>query len=273
MILVTGATGNVGGELVRLLSGAVFLMSGFQDMPGVLAEIRRAGVTHVVQLSGSSATAADTSNAISRYMIASESAVQQSGVPWTILRPSGFMSNALQWAPQLRAGDVVRAPFAGVRIAVVDPLDIAAVAAQALRSDGHESNIYRLSGPESLLPAERLRTLSAVLDRELRFEGQSDAEARTEMSSSMPTEYVDAFFSFYIDLFAAAIAAALSAGCASLPWDSLNDRHLQSQTEGVRDCAAWYRALDERTDDGPCSAGRPPRVESARARPPGRSPP
>ena len=31
-----------------------------------------------------------------------------------------------------------------------------------------------------------------LFDRELRFEGQSDAEARTEMSSSMPTEYVDA---------------------------------------------------------------------------------
>ena len=31
---------------------------------------------------------------------------------WTVLRPSGFMSNALRWLPQLRAGDTVREPFA-----------------------------------------------------------------------------------------------------------------------------------------------------------------
>jgi uncharacterized protein YbjT (DUF2867 family) len=240
MILVTGATGNVGGELVRALveagevvralsrgersalpagveavagdldrpdslSGAltavrgVFLLPGFRDMPGVLAEIRRAGVERVVLLSGSSAPAGDMSNAISRYMIRSEAAVRESGVPWTVLQPSGFMSNALQWAPQLRAGDVVRAPFAGVRIATIDPYDIAAVAARALLSDEHEGSSYRLSGPEALLPADRVRVLGAVLGRDLRFEGQSDAEARAEMSATTPPEYVDAFFSFYAD--------------------------------------------------------------------------
>src|SRR5436305_1157309 len=217
MFLVTGATGNVGSELVRSLARAgdevrawtrasgqaslpagvegvtgdlddpgtlspaltgvrgVFLMSGFRDMPGVLAEIRRAGVQRVVQLSGSSAVASDTSNAISRYMIASETAVRESGAPWTILRPRGFMSNVLQWAPQLRGGDVVRAPFAGVRIAVIDPYDIAAVAAQALRSDAHEGQAYPLTGPESLLPADRVRTLGAVLDRELRSDARPAA--------------------------------------------------------------------------------------------------
>jgi len=38
-----------------------------------------------------------------------------------------------------------------------------------------------------------------VLGRELRFEGQSDTEARAEMSAAMPAEYVDAFFSFFAD--------------------------------------------------------------------------
>jgi uncharacterized protein YbjT (DUF2867 family) len=116
--LVTGATGNVGGEVVRALiesdeevraltrgprppslpseaeavtgdldrpetlSGAlagargVFLLPGYRDMPGVLAEIRAAGVEHVVLLSGSSAASGDTSNAVSAYMIASEAAVR-----------------------------------------------------------------------------------------------------------------------------------------------------------------------------------------------------
>jgi uncharacterized protein YbjT (DUF2867 family) len=153
MILVTGATGNVGREVVHALIEAghpvrvlvrrpkqstippgveevvgdlnrpetlsaalagvqgVFLLSGYQDMPGVLAEMRRAEVKQVVLLSGSSAPVGDMSNAITRYMLRSELAVRESGVPWTILQPNSFMSNALRWVPQMRAGSLVRAPF------------------------------------------------------------------------------------------------------------------------------------------------------------------
>jgi uncharacterized protein YbjT (DUF2867 family) len=241
MILVTGATGNVGAELVSRLAGdhqpvralvrdpagarlpagvevvagdldrpesltedltgarGVFLLPGYRDMPGVLAEARRAGVERVTLLSGMSAADGDMSNAISRYMIESEDAVRSSGVPWTILRSCAFTSNTLQWAPQVRAGDVVRAPFPGVRVAMIDPYDIAAVAATVLLGDGHADRTYTLTGPESLLPADRVRVLAKVLDRDLRFEGQPDAEARAEMSARMPTKYVDAFFRFYAD--------------------------------------------------------------------------
>ena len=55
----------------------------------------------------------------------------------------------------------------------------------------------RLTGPESLLPADRVRVLAGVLGRELRFEGQPDVEAREEMSRQMSQEYVEAFFNFY----------------------------------------------------------------------------
>lgn len=241
MILVAGAGGNVGGEVVRALARAgkpvrglvrgsrsdalpagveaaagdlnepaslrdalrgvtaVFLLPGYQDMPGVLAEVGRSGARRVVLLSGSSAADGDMSNAITRYMIASETAIRDSGIPWTILRPSGFASNALQWVPQLRAGDLVRAAFGGVRVAVIDPHDIAAAAALALTSAGHEGRTYRLTGPQAMLPADRVRVLGTVLGRDLRFEAQPDAEARAEMSAAMPAEYVDAFFSFYAD--------------------------------------------------------------------------
>jgi uncharacterized protein YbjT (DUF2867 family) len=168
-------------------------------MAGALARIRAAGVERVVLLSGTSAADGDLTNAISRYMIRSERAVRESGVPATILRPSGFMSNTLQWLPQLRAGDVVRAPFAQVPVAMIDPFDIAAVAALALTTAGHAGQVYRLSGPRALLPADRVAVLAGVLGRALRFEAQPDDEARSEMSAAMPPEYVDAFFSFYAD--------------------------------------------------------------------------
>src|SRR5215472_7735927 len=232
MILVTGATGNVGGELVTALANAgqavralvrsagqgrfpagaetvagdlndpaslrpalsgadgVFLLPGYADMPGVLAEARRAGVRTVVQLSGMSAGSGDMSNAITAYMARSEQAARESGLAWTILRPAMFMSSAFQWVPQLRDGDVVRAPFGHVRAAVTDPADIAAVAALALTTPGHEARVYELSGPEPLTPADRVAILGRALGRGLRFEAQTDEDARTEMSATTPARYV-----------------------------------------------------------------------------------
>jgi uncharacterized protein YbjT (DUF2867 family) len=180
-------------------AAAAFLLPGFSDMPGVMERIRDAGVRRVVLLSGSSAEEGDRDDAITRYMRDSEAAVRGGGVTWTILRPSGFMTNALEWVDQLRAGDVVRAPFAGVRIAVIDPADIAAVAATALLDDGYEERALRLTGPEPLLPADRVRILGEVLGRDLRFQGKPDAETRAEMNAAMPAKYVDAFFSFYVE--------------------------------------------------------------------------
>jgi uncharacterized protein YbjT (DUF2867 family) len=242
VILVTGATGNVGGELVRTLTAAnlpvraltrgsgrpsalppgaeaasgdlndpgslrqaldgadgIFLLPGYADMPGVLAAARQAGVTKVVQLSGTSVANGDLSNAITAYMTESEQAARESGLAWTILRPAALMSNTLQWVPQLRAGNVVRAPFGGVAAAMIDPVDIAAVAAAALTMPGHENQVYTLSGPQPLTPADRVRILAETLGRDLRFEAQSDDEARVEMTAAMPAKYVDAFFSFYVD--------------------------------------------------------------------------
>ncbi len=238
MILVTGATGNIGRELVAQLSAGgvpvralvrspdaqlpdgaqravgdlnepdsvapalegvrgVFLLAGYRDLPHLLQRARSEGVQRVALLSGSSVTASDLDNPISRYMLGSEADVRDSGLAWTILRPCAFMSNALQWIPQLRAGDVVSLPFANAARAVIDPYDIARVAAVSLLSGDHDHRTYPLSGPESMLQADQVRVLGRVLRRELRFEAQPDEEARAEMSASMPTGYVDAFFSFY----------------------------------------------------------------------------
>jgi uncharacterized protein YbjT (DUF2867 family) len=177
----------------------VHLLSGYQGMEGLLADARRAGVERVVLPSSSAVPGGDLGNAVARYHIRSEEAVRRSGLAWTMLQPNSFMSNATQWLPQLRAGDVIHAPFAHVRVATIDPADVAAVSARALTSDGHAGRSYRLSGPQSLTPADRVEVLAKVLGRKLRFQAQSDADARAEMRAAMPAEYVDAFFSFFAD--------------------------------------------------------------------------
>ncbi|PAZ17426.1 nucleoside-diphosphate sugar epimerase [Streptomyces sp. SA15] len=241
MILVTGATGNVGAELVRALaqlgepvralsrSGradegapgaeavagdlnrpetvrnaldgvrALFLMSGYGGQREILADARAAGVRRVVMLSGKSAGTGDTGNAVAGYLIDAETAVRESGLPWTLLRPTSFMSNALRLVDQIRKGDAVRVPFPDVYTADIDPYDIAQVALTALLSDAYAGRALELTGPEALLPADRVRVLGEVLGRKLHAVGLTHEEARIELEAGMPKPYVDAFFSFFVD--------------------------------------------------------------------------
>jgi uncharacterized protein YbjT (DUF2867 family) len=241
MFLISGATGNVGGELVSALAGAgqpvraltragrapdfpagvevaqgdlndpdsvtgalagvsgVFLLAGYADLPGLLARVADAGVERVVLLSSGAVAGGDVANAVVRYNVVSEAAVHDAGVAGTILRPSGFHANALRWRPQLESGNVIREPFAGVPVASIDPLDIAAVAALALMRAGGPTVTYRLTGPAPVLPAAKVKILGEVLGRDLVLEPLSDSEARADMSGTMPEPYVDAFLSFFAD--------------------------------------------------------------------------
>jgi uncharacterized protein YbjT (DUF2867 family) len=183
------------------LEGArgIFLLSGYERIEQLLAEARRAEVERVVLLSSSAAPGGDLTNAVARYHILSERAVRESGLAWTFLQPNSLMSNTLRWLPQLRAGDVIHDAFGDVAVAMIDPADLAAVAVKALATKDLERQSLRLSGPEAIYPADRVRILGAALGRDLRFEPWSNDKAREEMSASMPAEYVDAFFSFFVD--------------------------------------------------------------------------
>jgi len=178
---------------------AVFMLSGYEGLDQSLPAMREAGVRRVVLLSSSAAPTGDLDNAVARYHILSERAVRDSGLGWTFLQPNSFMSNAYRWLPQLRGGDVIRLPFADVPIAMVHPDDLGAVAAAALSSAEHEGRAYRLSGPRALRPEEQVAILADATGRPIRFEPQSDEEARAEMEAAMPKAYVDAFFEFFAE--------------------------------------------------------------------------
>lgn len=175
---------------------AVFLLAGYPDAPGLLARMAEAGVRRVVLLSTGAVEGGNLDNYVVRFNVVSEAAVRDSALTWTVLRPSGFMSNALRWRPQLRDGDTVREPFADLPVAVIDPFDIGVVAARALTEQEHAGHSYRLTGPAALLPAERLAILGQVLGRDLHLIPQSDGEARSAMSAAMPAPLVEAFFEF-----------------------------------------------------------------------------
>ncbi|WP_199618124.1 SDR family oxidoreductase [Paenibacillus alkalitolerans] len=235
MILVTGATGSVGYNVIRELhmSGCevralsrnpkkVSFPEGVEATAGDLTKpetlqaalngvekvfwvlpldadfnfpklARQHGVRHIVLLS---ALAVDfgSDNAIARLHLDAEQAVRESGADWTFLRPGGFMTNSFQWAHSIRSEGIVRIPFGDISTPSVDSRDIAAVAAKALSTDGHEGKIYSLTGPEPLTPRQQVHILSDLLGRDLGFETLPDDIARQYMLRQMPAEIVDAFF-------------------------------------------------------------------------------
>ncbi|WP_224363427.1 SDR family oxidoreductase [Hyalangium versicolor] len=240
MILVTGATGTVGRELVKQLgakgakvramtrhpekvrppvSGEIeFVRGDFEDRASLLRALEgidtvfllsapgpkvaihdlamveaaiRSRVRKMVKLAGMSAEGYSTFK-VGSWHRPGEEALQTSGLAWTLLRPSSFASNTLRWAPAIRAGNPVPIATGDGKQGVIDPRDIAAVAAAVLTSNQHAGNVYTLTGPELLSAKEQLEVLSRVLKRPLKAVELTVEAARTQMiAAGVPEAQAD----------------------------------------------------------------------------------
>jgi (4-alkanoyl-5-oxo-2,5-dihydrofuran-3-yl)methyl phosphate reductase len=180
----------------------VFLLSAGPDGPSQdhhLATVAaKAGVDLVVKLSTLSTGDDRIDDPITRWHRAGEEAVRDSGVGWTFLRPTGFTSNAVHWAPTIVGQDTVYHPYAAGRVALVDPRDIADAATTVLTAAGHEGRAYALCGPEVLGPADEVAILADVLGRPLRYVEVSPEAARRAMTDrGMSAELADAVVAKY----------------------------------------------------------------------------
>ena len=134
-----------------------------------------------------------------RFNLESEKTVQRSSLAWSILRPSGFMSNALRWLPQLNLGDVIVAPLRGSARCLHRSGRHRLCRCSRLARCCPRSATYRLTGPAPMVPGEQVAVLAHVLGRPLTFRGQPDEKAYAEMVASMPIDYADALRSFFVD--------------------------------------------------------------------------
>lgn len=121
-----------------------------------------------------------------------ERLIEMSGVSYTFLRPGAFATNArIWWAPQIRAGDNVRWPYADAVTSPIHERDIAGVAVRALCEDGHDGAKYLLTGPESLTQRDQVRIIGAAIGRAIRFEEIPPEVARREMAITMSPSIAD----------------------------------------------------------------------------------
>jgi len=214
MILVTGATGNVGRHVaahlqdleVRLLSRSasgpgtvagdltdpesvkkaldgvdrVFLLWPMAPAPLAepLVELLSRRVERVVFLS-TLTVGAGLEDDITRTHAELERMIDESGLRRTFIRAGGFATNLLWEAGDIRSG-VVRKPFGAAGRSLVHEHDIGAVAARALR-DARVGAELVVTGPEVVTRRRQIEVVSEVTGRPVRWEEVPRETALTEM--------------------------------------------------------------------------------------------
>ncbi|MER2561472.1 MAG: SDR family oxidoreductase [Myxococcaceae bacterium] len=243
MILVTGATGTVGGEVARQLiaaghkprllvrspekakafEGKAELFKGDLDDATALANAlkgvdklflvtagldgarleakaidaaKAAGVKHVVKLSA--AGAEYEAITFAKWHRGNEKKLEASGLAWTFLRPGNFMTNSVMSADTIKRDGAIYSPVGDGKSALIDPVDIGAVAVKALTTSGHEGKIYTLSGPVALSTQEQADIIGKAIGKTVKHVDVPPEAARDGMlKAGLPEGYVNALIELY----------------------------------------------------------------------------
>lgn len=282
LVTVTGSTGTIGTELVRLLSGSgvatravlrdgrkvtglpyvawlvadladpsllapalagtsrLFLLTGNEPgfgrvQIGIVRAAEGVGVAHIVKASALGAS--DHSRSwIGREHWEVERVIQESKLPWTILRPHAFMQNWFgDLAESVRNEGVIYSPIADGRVPFIDARDIAAVAAQVLEHpEAHIGKKYVLTGGAAVGYADVATALSEALGRPVSHRPISMEEARSRAAArGTPPEAIDAQL---------ALAAYQRDGGPTAQVSETVERLLGRPPRSLRDFVRDYRA-------------------------------
>lgn len=123
-----------------------------------------------------------------------EDAVVGGGLPWVVVRPSSFAGNTIgMFGAQVRAGDVVRAPYGEFAEALIHEADLAAVITEALLDESLDGQRIRVTGPHSLTHREMVAVIGEVTGRPLSFQEVPPGPAvRGMVANGLPEAFVRA---------------------------------------------------------------------------------
>jgi (4-alkanoyl-5-oxo-2,5-dihydrofuran-3-yl)methyl phosphate reductase len=180
---------------------ALFLLNSAHDLDvrdaAAAKAARDAGVRRLVELSSFDAQES-ISTGTGVWHARGEAAIRASGITFTFVQPSGFMSNALYWARSIKTEGVVRTATGDGKIPFIHGDDIADVAIEALTTQAHEGKSLPITGPEALSYAQMTETIGAGLGKTLKFQAISDEEARQQQVTwGAPPELIEARLSIF----------------------------------------------------------------------------
>jgi uncharacterized protein YbjT (DUF2867 family) len=204
---------NLGVQVVQLdynkpdsLSAALrgvdklFLLTPFQSnmvdlTSNLLNEAKQAGVKYIVK---QSVLGADAEPGItpSRLHKQAEKVVEESGIPFTFLRPNFFMQNFVTFYSHfIKTQGAFYVPAGDAKASFVDVRDIAAVAVQALSGSSkngagdYTRKAYDITGGESLSYGQAAEILSKEIGKKVNYVNVSDEDARKGMKDMGADEW------------------------------------------------------------------------------------
>jgi uncharacterized protein YbjT (DUF2867 family) len=261
-ILLTGASGTVGSEVVKQLSSVtsafdikaavhsaqnvkkvkdgdrvevvlidynkpetlrealnnvdkVFLLT--PDVPNapelasnLVSEARKAGIRHIVKQSVMGADLEADVGTLRLHRQA-EKIIEQSGIPFTFLRPNEFMQNFINFhSPSIKSNNAFYIPLEDAKVSLVDVRDIAAVAVKSLTDDKYNNKTYRITGPEALSYHQAAEILSTAAGKKISYVNISEEEARAAMKEMGMSEWLINTISELADYFRKGNASEVS---------------------------------------------------------------
>lgn len=156
----------------------------------VVETAKKTGVKYIVRASVKGAD--DKAITFGRWHRAVEKAIESSGMNYTILQPTTFMQNHLNYAASIKSQGTFSAPVGNGKTSFVDTRDLSAAVVEVLTTTGHEGKKYVITGSEVLSETEIAHIFSDVLGRQVKYAAVSDDDSRKAMlNTGMPKWLVD----------------------------------------------------------------------------------
>lgn len=112
---------------------------------------------------------------------------------FTHVRAGEFMAAYFRQVPSIVAKSTLFLPMEDAKIASIDTVDLAEIAATVLTNDGHEGKTYPLTGPEALGMAQVAEQLSAATGKTIRYVNVAPEAAKAaQLAAGMPPYLADA---------------------------------------------------------------------------------
>ena len=150
----------------------------------LVTEAKKAGIKHIVK---QSLMGADQDVDLDHLHLhrKAEKVIEESGIPFTFLRPNDFMQNFVNfYGPSIRSKNAIYLPAEDAKVSFVDVRDIAAVAVKALTDDEnsrHNGKAYTITGPEALSYYQAAEILSNATGKKIAYVNVSEEVLRQGM--------------------------------------------------------------------------------------------
>jgi uncharacterized protein YbjT (DUF2867 family) len=251
IVLVTGASGTVGSEVVKQLSrnghavhikAAVHSIENIKKVKGndkaesvqidynkpetlaaalkgvdklflvtpetlnapelvsnLVTEAKKAGIRYIVRLSAMG----ESSIASVRLHLEGEKIIEESGIPFTILRPNTFMQFFVNfYGPTIKNNNAFYGSVEDANVSFIDIRDIAAIVVKTLTdNDKHNGKVYTITGPEALSHYQVAEILSNATTKKINYVDIPEKEFQRRKKEIGLNDWwlnlmIEAFYSF-----------------------------------------------------------------------------